>query len=383
MIRKAIILSLVFLFNSSLLFFGIYGCVPTTCTEDGDCPIGSYCWDNGVCGSDCQRHEDCADGEICDPVFGRCEVGTGSSVSCTLNPYIEVDWSTWNQYKANYHTHTTEGGGSDSPSEVIDQYYYAGYAILAITDHNTITWPWTSYGRNPEDLNMLAVRGDEYSNSHHINALYDFSVSSSFLENGIPHIQSSGGLCQINHPGRYSLPSNWGWYIPWLQDYPACVVLEVVNQADRYPLDRQLWDNINERLFAADGKLVWGTANDDKHISSDLYHSFQFMLMPELTESEHRKSMTNGTFYFCIEPGQTGDADVPRIVEIDVDDTAQTITITATDYDSITWVGPGTTTVGAGATFDYTEYLYQPFVRAVLNSSSGECYTQPFGMETY
>ena len=76
--------------------------------------------------------------------------------------------------------------------------------------------------------------------------------------NGIAHVESSGGLSQVNHPGRYSSPADWDWYIPWYRGYPFCVGMEVFNQGDRYSQDRQLWDNINENYFQSDGALVWG-----------------------------------------------------------------------------------------------------------------------------
>jgi hypothetical protein len=265
---------------------------------------------------------------------------------------------------------------------VIDEYHSANYDILAITDHDVITWPWTAYGRNPTSLGMLAVRGDEYSNSHHMNAFYDFATASAGLESGIPHVEASGGLSLIAHPGRYNSPSDWDWYIPWFRDYPSCVGLEVYNQGDRYPNDRRLWDNINEFFFESHDRLVWGYSNDDKHTTSHLYRNYQFMLMPSLTESALRTSQQSGTFYFCYEPGGSGDGRAPRISGISVDNEAKTITIAATGYNTISWVGPGTAVVGTGATFDYSDYSNMPFVRAVLEGTYGDSFTQPFGFET-
>jgi hypothetical protein len=189
----------------------------------------------------------------------------GLAVACALNPYAAVDWSTWRQYRANFHTHTTRSDGQQEPHEVIDEYHDAGYSILAITDHNRITWPWTDYGRDPAALDMLAVRGDEYSSTNHVNAFHDFTTGRAGLEDGLPHIEANGGLAQINHPGRYSSPSDWDWYTYLYRTYPSCVGMEVINQSDRYSSDRRLWDNINESLFDSDRMLVWGYANDDKH----------------------------------------------------------------------------------------------------------------------
>jgi hypothetical protein len=304
-------------------------------------------------------------------------------VRCTLNPYAQVDWATWGQYKANFHTHTTESDGRDDPAQVIDLYRDGDYAILAITDHNRITWPWTDYGRDPGNLGMLAVRGDEWSSSHHVNGFFDFTRSSGSLEDNVPHVQAQGGLCQINHPGRYRDPHEWSWYHDWFRNYPACVGLEVINRNDRYSDDRQLWDNINEALFESDGRFAWGFANDDMHDpSSHSYFSFQYMLLPSLTETALRESMTRGAFYFCNEPGRSGEGKVPRLTGISLDNDNQTITLSATNYDSITWLGPGTTSVGSTAVFDFSDYANKPFVRALIRGSQGDCYTQPFGLET-
>lgn len=304
-------------------------------------------------------------------------------VSLVQNPYADINWSTYNQYKANFHTHTTYSDGSESPSTVINAYANANYDILAMTDHNFVLWPWDAYGApTPESLGMLGVRGDEFSNSHHDNGFFNFTVTSATLEQGIPNVESNGGRSHINHPGRYYTPDDWAWYIPWYRDYPTNVGLEVYNQGDRYPADRQLWDNINENFFPTEGKLVWGYSNDDMHTMSHLYHNYQFMLMPALTQSDLIDCMDNGASYFCYEPSGNGSAIVPRISGITVDDVNKTITLNATNYASITWIGAGTTTVGSGTTFDYSSYTDQPFVRAVLDNSNGSSYTQPFGFVT-
>jgi D-alanine-D-alanine ligase len=90
----------------------------------------------------------------------------------TRDPYERVDWSPWRPHKANLHSHTTASDGTQTPGAVIDEYQARGYDILAITDHDTYrngsgtgasTWPWTAFGRDPDELGMLAVRGNEFS----------------------------------------------------------------------------------------------------------------------------------------------------------------------------------------------------------------------------
>ena len=202
------------------------------------------------------------------------------------------------------------------------------------------------------------------------------------LEQGILDVESNGGRSHLNHPGRYFTPSEWSWFIPWYRDYSTCIGLEVFNKKDAYPTDRQLWDNINENMFPAYGKLVWGFSNDDMHVASYLYHNYQFMMMPSLTHNDLVTCMDNGAFYFCYEPTGTGSADVPRITNITTDNTAKTITITATGYNRIDWIGSGTVVVDSGQVFNYSEYINAQFIRAVLVGANGESHTQPFGFST-
>ena len=41
--------------------------------------------------------------------------------------------------KANFHCHTTESDGRLDPESAAGLYEYAGYDVLAITDHRTVT----------------------------------------------------------------------------------------------------------------------------------------------------------------------------------------------------------------------------------------------------
>ncbi len=314
--------------------------------------------------------------------FCSIHLSANEIVNCSINPYENVNWSVWEQYKANFHTHTILSGGTFTPAEVIDNYYIKDYRILSITDHNLITWPWADYGRDPDSLGMLAVKGDEYSNSLHVNAFFNFSRDTATMEEGIPHIDSLAGLSHINHPGRTKTPEEWPWYIPWYQNYQSCVGLEVFNKGDLYPNDRKLWDNINENLFNSDSMFVWGFSNDDMHTEGNLYHNFQFMLMPSLSQENLKTCMDEGAFYFCYEITGSGAANVPRINSIDVDDEAKTISIEAADYDSIKWIGPGTIVFGSGEVFQYSDYFNKNFIRAVLYGPEGSTYSQPFGFKT-
>ncbi len=99
------------------------------------------------------------------------------------NPYEDVNWDTTNHYKANFHTHTTESDGRETPAEVITRYHEGNYDILALTDHNRNTWSWTNWidevpveaSKTSEyfpELEMLAVSGNEPSDAHHFGSFF-------------------------------------------------------------------------------------------------------------------------------------------------------------------------------------------------------------------
>ena len=92
-----------------------------------------------------------------------------------VNPYAEVNWQSYGHYKAALHAHTTQSDGSQTPADVIDRYNALGYKVLALTDHDSYgpggdnknprkhetTWPWQKFGREPGELGMVAIQGNE------------------------------------------------------------------------------------------------------------------------------------------------------------------------------------------------------------------------------
>lgn len=208
-----------------------------------------------------------------------------------LNPYADVNWSTVDHHKANLHTHTNghkvledgtiiyangemigpdgeqlrgpveghthewrdphpdfvEAGGRQAGSdgslrvdEVIDAYHERGYTILALTDHDRVTWPWKSYSRDPEELGMLAVEGNEITRRvHHFLSLFtDFEPDftdrpdasaplaerNAELDNLLAGVAASGGLSVIAHPTR---------------DWPLTLIDDQVGSLD-VPMDPDL-----------------------------------------------------------------------------------------------------------------------------------------------
>jgi hypothetical protein len=319
-----------------------------------------------------------------------------------LNPYKDVNWSSVNQFKTNLHTHTTQSDGSLYPQQVVDMYHMAGYKILSITDHSTITFPWTSFSnlnnayenRDPELFGMLAVEGNELSDAHHIGS-YITAVpgGGADLDEAFTSMTRLNGLGAFKHPGRYwnikaSFKPGELYSIDWYQDYyqrfPALVGMELFNMGDRYPDDRILWDELLTRMMPE--RPVWGHANDDMHTADQLFKNYNFKLMPELSIDEFRKSMVIGASFFVHEPNGDGNSKAPRIDSITVNSTDQKIIIHAVDFNLIEWIsgvsGKGTerksNILAHGDSFDFNEFD-KNYIRAVISNEFGYIYTQPFG----
>ena len=180
-----------------------------------------------------------------------------------INPYANVDWS-WDQYKADLHSHTTASDGSDSLKDMLEVNYKYGFDIYAVTDHGTVNYSWTKQDvipalkvfvdmKNPgtemialnpdggltfegDRYSLVTENGDDYYyqtyadgtegqkmlrvpfgiennpsslNNAHVNSWFvDYGHGilggTSDYETPIKAVDELGGLSVINHPGEYT-----------------------------------------------------------------------------------------------------------------------------------------------------------------------------------
>ena len=280
------------------------------------------------------------------------------------NPYEHVNWEKYGQYKANLHTHTTISDGRMAPQTVVDQYHQLGYQILAITDHNEVTYPWTAFAslkasskseerlangeignkaiiyenRNPKELGMIAIQGNEVSAPHHVNSYFsDYCTRTSQEDSTFIGTAEKNGLLVINHPGRYKY--NAQWYTAFYKKYKHIIGMEIYNNGDRYPGDRQLWDSVLVALLPA--HPVWAYSNDDMHSEGSIGRNWNIFILPELTEDQVRKGMEEGRSFYVYAPEGHKNQDIPKIQSIQVNRKQGQIQIIATGQDSIHWISGG------------------------------------------
>lgn len=343
------------------------------------------------------------------------------------DPYETVDWTTFGQYKADFHAHSVESDGADQPAQMIEEHYTKGYDILAMTDHNFLSTTWDRTDRAEAsktyltsarlaeitagtDRNGRGMTGIPHANEQsipdHLNTFWApfNNQAGATLESNIAQCEELGGISHINHPGRYTGGSSTAdngavgaaasndlhqvaKYVNLFREYDSCVGMEIINKkdGDSYS-DRILWDNILTQTMPE--RPVWGFSNDDTHALVNTGFSYNMMLLPENTQDQVRESMESGTFYAVAlvakrELGASFAASgpAPKITDITVDQDENSITITGENYTAIEWIADGEI-IATGNTIDLNDYEQEisTYIRAQLKGDGGISFTQPFGI---
>ncbi len=245
------------------------------------------------------------------------------------NPYKNVNWNTTEKinYKANLHCHTWASDGKLNVDETIETHYALGYDALAITDHGTVNYSWTSdsYVKTiaalmglvkRKELKMPTYLTDEryeeittgvgrdghgmiqvpYGNEQNPTSFNNAHVNTWFVDYGhgvlggtsdyetpISNVDELGGLSVINHPGEYSSARDeddpekayndkYSYYINKYADvlkrYDSCIGIDMNSKGDgRTRNDRKLWDILIQKV-APTGRNVFGICTSDAHKKS-------------------------------------------------------------------------------------------------------------------
>ncbi len=76
------------------------------------------------------------------------------------NPYANIDFATINQYKADLHSHTAFSDGHNTLPEMVERHYELGFDILAISDHSTVSYGFTTQKHNDAMAVISFVKND-------------------------------------------------------------------------------------------------------------------------------------------------------------------------------------------------------------------------------
>ena len=209
------------------------------------------------------------------------------------------------------HAHTTNSDGELAPELLVRHYEWAGYDVLAITDH----WARTV---EPSTKKLLVVPSTELNaqaqtreHDAHVLALglvadpvlpdNDFAP----LEEVVAWIVENGGVPYLAHTYWSGLRTEQWW------DCPGLLGIEVWNSGCELELGRGdssiHWDEALER-----GRMIYALATDDSHHPGyDSGFAWTWVRVPEKTQEAVLDALRTGMFY-----GSTG----PEIRDIEVSD---------------------------------------------------------------
>ena len=271
-------------------------------------------------------------------------------------------------YRANFHCHTTKSDGGLDPAAVVDFYKNAGYDILSITDHRTVT--------EFETDKLLLIPGIEIDYLlpgqwvHILGLGMKAEIGSLWNRSGTPQegidlIRSLGGVAVLAHPA-------WSLNTPaFMRSLTGLSGVEIWNSVSTLPLngDRADSSSLLDVTWASGGELLPLFANDDSHPYKDEAGVAATMVQAEeLTGASVMDALRAGRFYATTGPG---------IRQIEIVDSREIIVRCSPSesiifYSDLPWA-EGRVLMGHGITEG--RYMIQEndhFVRIEIRDSSGK-----------
>ncbi|MBR5498951.1 MAG: hypothetical protein IKV75_02170 [Bacteroidales bacterium] len=325
------------------------------------------------------------------------EVPQGPVATITNDPYEGIVWETVLQLKSSLHVHTAnstiehgaEEGTTVTPAEQIERYEQLGYDVLAITDHDYVTYPWSEYGKG--DSPMISIKGNELSKNDNICAYFcdwldlpgEGPEKTVGFSEGIRQAGAAGGILYLAHPKRSGSVKNPLYSANLLRKYPQIYGIEVLNVGQFEKNNSiEIWDNMLIELLPE--RQCWGTSSDDAHSVSKAGYGWTIFLTTERTEAAVKDALKNGNSFFStpkIVKTVPKLKVTPTITSIVHDTVARTLTITATDYERIEWTSMGQV-VATGETISYASVEgVDKYLRATVYGPGGATFTQPWTVE--
>lgn len=316
----------------------------------------------------------------------------------TNDPYEGVDRDNVFRLKSSLHVHTVnstiehgvEEGTTVTPAEQIARYEELGYDVLAITDHDYVTYPWSEYGK--ADSQMISIKGNELSKNDNFCAYFcdwldrpgEGPEKTVGFEECIRQVSEAGGIIYLAHPMRSGSIKNPSFSADILRRYPQVYGIEVLNvgQFERNN-SIELWDKLLMELMPE--RQVWGTSSDDAHSVRKAGYGWTVFLTTERTEEAVKDALMNGNSFFSTP--KIVDTVVPKlkvtptITSIVHDKKQRTLTISATDYERVEWTSMGQV-VATGETISYASVEgVDKYLRATVYGLGGATFTQPWTVE--
>lgn len=196
-------------------------------------------------------------------------------------------------FKANLHTHTTNSDGDTPPAERVAQYREAGYDVLALTDHRTVT---EIEALNSKDL--LLIRSFEghppcpTGPAYHLvclNVPKGFEYVEKPANDMIAEVNATGGAVFVAHP-------YWcGRTVVQILALEGVVGLEVFNSTCG-KIGRSE-SSVHWDYVLAAGRILPAIAVDDTHRGRDRFLGWTMIKAEALTVESIMQAVCTGSYY--------------------------------------------------------------------------------------
>lgn len=324
------------------------------------------------------------------------------------NPYTDVDWGTVEQHLSEFHNHSG-GFGEDRWDNVADFWADNGYTVFGVSDRPTVAWPWTEFNniygdptedRDPEQMGVVSfptVEMIDGADSQHTNGLFTEAVGGYTSDTTEGHIETAvegdaivgdgNGLAIFAHSSSYGPPVDVDRYAEWFEKYHeyGLIGVEAYEKASGDATWRMV-DYIHTEI--APEITVWGFGADDPNTSTpgndSLRNETMLLLHPDEFDPSNQdtsrlaayNAFVEGRHYTRWHPSWDPDTEdkppSPTITDITVVEAEKTITITATDADTIEWHSTRGKVVATGDTLHYGDNAAMGlFARARLRTDGG------------
>lgn len=209
-----------------------------------------------------------------------------------IHPYTHLIGGQW--LRGNLHCHSTRSDGTRDPQIVIDDYAGRGYDFLMLSDHDV--WSTDQLYRELDNRGLVLICGNEISagGTHTLHVAADRHVAPSTRRQEVLNAINAGdGFAVICHPNGGARQSHCT--LDQLREWVGYLGLEIFNGSPRdgSPYATGKWD-----VLLADGRRVWGFANDDCHRGDDdIEHGWNIVYAHQRTAAGVLDALRAGRFY--------------------------------------------------------------------------------------
>jgi len=210
------------------------------------------------------------------------------------HPYEGLRGGQW--LRGNLHTHTTRSDGARDVQTVIDDYAARGYDFLMISDHDIYTSTEDHAGWDARG--MMLIPGNEITRDgpHLLHVDADRYVAPAPDRQVVLDAVNAGqGFVIVNHPDWQ--PGFDHCPLENLRTWHGYAGIEIYNgviaRLDGSPYGLRKWE-----ALLAEGRRVWGFANDDSHEARDVAQGWNVAYVTgEPTAASVVAALRTGRFY--------------------------------------------------------------------------------------